>query len=58
MKCKYFEKEGATCKHFIGYTIIGRVNGKGLMLREGCKNFCKYVACKKLEELQGLKEDK
>lgn len=58
MKCKYFEKEGATCKHFIGYTTIGRVNGKGLMLREGCKNFCKYVDCKKLEELQGLKEDK
>lgn len=54
MKCKYFEKEGTTCKHFIGYRTIGR----GLILREGCKDLCNYVDCNKFEKLQGIKEDK
>ena len=56
IKCKNFEKEDdkGNCKNFIGYSIIGRADGKEFVLKERCKNRCKYID-NKLEKLEGLK---
>ena len=56
IKCKNFEKEDdkGNCKNFIGYSIIGRADGKEFVLKESCKNRCKYID-NKLEKLEGLK---
>ena len=56
IKCKNFEKEDnkGACKNFIGYSIIGRADGKEFVLKESCKNRCKYID-NKLEKLEGLK---
>lgn len=56
IKCKNFEKEDnkGACKNFIGYSIIGRADGKEFVLKESCKNRCKYID-NKLENLEGLK---
>ena len=45
IKCKNFEKEDdkGNCKNFIGYSIIGRADGKEFVLKESCKNRCKYI---------------
>lgn len=51
-----FKKEDnkGACKNFIGYSIIGRAGGKEFVLKESCKNRCKYID-NKLEKLEGLK---
>lgn len=56
MKCKYFKKENGDkyCSNYLGPQVIGSCE-KGTIIKHNCKDKCKYVDCKKLEELQGLK---
>lgn len=56
MKCKYFKKEASDkyCSNYLGPQVIGACE-KGTSIKHNCKDNCKYVDCKKLEELQGLK---
>lgn len=56
MKCKYFKKETGDkyCSNYLGPQIVGAY-GEGTIIKHNCKDKCKYVDCKKLEELQGLK---
>ena len=56
MKCKYFEKETGNkyCSNYLGPQIVWAY-GEGTIIKHNCKDKCKYVDCKKLEELQGLK---
>ena len=56
MKCKYFKKEASDkyCSNYLGPQVIGACE-KGTIIKHNCKDKCKYVDCKKLEELQVLK---
>lgn len=42
------------CSNYLGPQIVGAY-GEGTIIKHNCKDKCKYIDCKKLEELQGLK---